>query len=73
MTNKQKALVETSKVVGSILLGTLALFGYNYLVSPEVFGLSIAIAIATYFTWIVYTVNLSKIERDEEYKNRQIR
>lgn len=69
MTNKQKALVETSKIVGIILLGTLALFGYNYLVSPEVFGLTFAIAVASYCVWVVYTVNLSKIEREEKYKN----
>ena len=73
MSNQQKAMLETVKFVGSIFLGTLLLFGYNYLVSPVVFGLTIAVAVAAYCIWIVYTVNLSKIEREEKYENRPLR
>lgn len=73
MTNQQKALIETAKVVGIISLLTLAIFAYSYIVTPMIFGLTFAVAIASYCIWIVYTVNLSKIERDEEYKSRQAR
>jgi hypothetical protein len=73
MTNQQKAMLQTLKGVGMILIGTLVLFGYNYLVTPEIFGITIALAIAGYCIWMVYTINLSKIEREEKYENRPLR
>ena len=73
MTNQQKAMLQTAKIVGIILLCTSGLLVYNYLVSPTVFGLTIALSVAVYCIWVMYTINLSKIESDEKYQNRSLR
>ena len=73
MNIKQKALVETAKFVGSILLGAAALVGLSmlfgevfvsWLLIAGLFGVSI---------WMMYTVNLSKLQWEERDREREQR
>jgi hypothetical protein len=73
MNIKQKALFNTAKFVGSILLGTAALVGLSmlfgevfvsWLLIAGLFGVSI---------WMMYTVNLSKLQWEERDREREQR
>ena len=73
MNIKQKALFNTAKFVGSILLGAAALVGLSmlfgevfvsWLLIAGLFGVSI---------WMMYTVNLSKLQWEERDREREQR
>jgi fatty acid desaturase len=73
MNIKQKALVETAKFVGSILLGAAALVGISALFG-EVFVMWLLIAgLFGFSAWMMYSVNLSKLQWEERDREREQR
>ena len=73
MNIKQKALFNTAKFVGSILLGAAALVGISALFG-EVFVMWLLIAgLFGFSAWMMYSVNLSKLQWEERDREREQR
>lgn len=73
MNLKQKAILETGKFVGSILLGAAALVGLSTLFG-EVFVMWLLItALFGFSVWMMYSVNLSKLQWEERDREREQR
>ena len=71
MNIKQKALFNTATFVGSILLGAGALVGISALFG-EVFVMWLLIAgLFGFSTWMMYSVNLSKLQWEERERVRE--
>lgn len=73
MNIKQKALLETAKFVGSVFLGAAALIGLSTLFG-EVFVMWLGYAgLIGFSVWLMYSVNLSKLEWEEHDREREQR
>jgi uncharacterized membrane protein YoaK (UPF0700 family) len=71
MTIEQKALLETFKFIGSIILGAIGM-----LIIGEVFGQIVVtwillIALIVFFSYMFYTYNLEKLKYDERTREQR--
>lgn len=63
---KQKALLQTLKLMGSALLGSLAVSLMFAYFSIQTISIMIGVAVFGYLCYIVYTINLSQLEIKEQ-------
>jgi len=71
MSNKQKALIQTGKFLGIVMVSVAFLLILEMLIGAKLVSLLIACSLVVFFTWILYSVNLSKIEMDEKYNSKK--
>ena len=62
---KQKALLQTLKLMGSALLGSFAVTLMFAYFSIQTIGIMIGVAVLGYLCYIVYTINLNQLETKE--------
>lgn len=67
MTNQKKALIITLKYLGIILLVVASLLILEIIIGPKLLTLGICIGLSGFFTWLMYSAILSKIEMDEKF------